>query len=195
MRMNIFCPDRRLYHEYQARPSTLTMLEQQRLPQPKELTFAPTARSFRTTRVLQRKTDGQVTAFIWRSTVDDMYSHLHATRTFYLIIRGMEGKRLNREMATLVNQLAIGSEFPVPLEQHKADAGAKPRAPAEGQLQILRRDWSVEVTFCPDQVVRITGWTGICQGGLGHGKEFVITKGFPPLLLTPTRTKHALAPR
>ena len=184
--------------EYQNRPSTLTLLEHQRLPSPKELTICTNSEEFPIHQNLAKR-DGlvKVTACIWRSTLDDMYLfHLHASRTFFLIIKGREGcKRLNREMATLVNQLAIGPEFPKYLWSNTKLT----RVPSH----VLRRKascsfygetWSVEVTFCPDQVVRITGWTGISvKVDWDTGKEFVITKGSPPLLLTPTRSKHAFS--
>ena len=184
--------------EHQTRPSTLTMLEHQRLPQPKELNICSNSEEFPNYQSFAKK-EGmvKVTAFIWRSTLDDMYLfHLHATRTFYLIIRGMEGcKRLNREMATLVNQLAIGPEFPKYLWSNTKLT----RVPShvlrrKASCRFYGETWSVEVTFCPDQVVRITGWTGISvKVDWDTGKEFVITKGSPPLLLTPSRTKHAFS--
>lgn len=177
------------------RPNVLILFKTQNLPHPRELTVYENSEveeiPFGNSAMVR------VSSYIWRSTVDDTYVfHLSPQREFFLVIRGFEPCPLLRsEALLLVHQLSSQPDFPLYLWRQ----GRLKREVHYYQQKGLScvyygRNWSVELTFCEDHVVRITGWTGMpAKVTWDTGTSFVITRATPALVFRPTRSKNAFS--
>ena len=111
---------------------------------------------------------------------------------YYLIVKnGVPDALLKKEIATMFHQLSISEEYLL----HIWKATGIDRKPThflrcKSSCTFYGNGWGVTVTFCPDAVLRVTGWVGMeTFVAWDTGAPFIITTGTPPLLFTPKRSK------
>ncbi len=177
------------------RASSLILFRREKLPRPRELTVYENSA---VETVLFGKTSMvRVSAYIWRSTIDDTYAfHLSPQRTFYLIIEGLTPcDLLQAEIMQLVNQFSYSKEFPIYLwGQSRLQREILYFLQKNLSCTFFGKGWSVELTYCEDHVVRVTGWTGLAtKVSWDTNASFVITTGSPALLFRPTRSKNGFS--
>lgn len=177
---------------YPTRPCLSVYLDLMKLPQPKEIAILhkppedeePFSNS---THIVK------VTSSIFRSIVDDSYIFdVNLNLKYYLIVKnGVPNALLKKEIATMFHQLSISEEYPL----HIWKATGIDRKPThflrcKSSCTFYGNGWGVTVTFCPDAVLRVTGWVGMeTFVAWDTGAPFIITTGTPPLLFTPKRSK------
>lgn len=182
---------------YTLRPPITTLLKAQHLPRPKELAIMRRQPPAQSGSLVINDGFVKVTPNIYRSPLDDCYIFDTGDEfTHYLIVEGKKPCRiLQAEISKIINQFALCESFPGILW---LEMGLK-RTPLyiqrfKSSCKYFGKNWSVTITFCPDTVLRITGWDGITtRVAWDTGQNYIFTDSTPTLVLTPRRSQASFS--
>ena len=182
---------------YNVRPPITTVLDLLKLPRPKEIAVIDNRKGENKETIIVDSNYVKVTTMIYRSTLDDSYVfNFNENCSHYLIVLGGKpNELLQQETNKIVHQFSLTAEFPKAVwSELKIKRTPTHFARSKTKCVFYGKHWSVTVTFCPDNVSRITAWTGINTAvPWDTGQPFVITTNTPALVLTPKRAKHSFS--
>lgn len=179
---------------YNMRPPITTILSLQKLPHPKELAVVDENRVEANKSIIVDNNFVKVTSDIYRNILDDSYVfNCNDQSTHYLILSGgTPNALLQGEINKLLHQLTLSSDFPKFIwERFKISKQPTHFLRTKSSCKFFGQNWSVTITLCPDNVLRITEWINVhIPVTWDTGESFVITQNLPPLLLQPKRSKN-----
>lgn len=182
---------------YNIRPPITVILSLQHLPRPKEIAVLHRDTIRNTESLVVDDNYVKVTPDIFRSQLDDSYVFdINEMATHYIIIKGGRPcKILKDESLKLINQFSLSKSFASILWK---EMGIK-RTPLyyfrlKSSCEYFGKNWSVTITFCDDNILRVTAWKGISTPVVWDtGARFIFTKNYPALLLIPERSKNSFS--